>query len=370
MTRPPKIITTGGGTGGHLYPAIALLEAFQKLSSPPQLGHIGHPHKIEADKIPALGIPFYGVCFSGLPKNKLWLPFWGLQLLLATFKASLIILKQKPNVIYATGGYVTAPVLLAALLLNIPYIIHEPDAHAGKVNRIFAKKAKAVTAGFEATRSVLKNPHFMATGNPLRGNVGKLSKQQGRHQMGISSTENSQVLLVVGGSQGAQSINQAILDCAQELLKNNPQLKIIHQAGHKNFETCQQQLNVLGIKPEQYQLFDFIENMPAALASADIVIGRSGALSLSEFALSGLPSILIPYPYAAADHQYHNAKAFVDVGAAQLILDKELNSQTLLPLVQALLLEPAKLTLMSEKAKALSKPKATKDIIELLLATV
>lgn len=365
---PITIITTGGGTGGHLYPAIAVLEALQMLPNPPKLIHIGHPKKIEAEKIPTLdNVEFKGIAFTGMPKNKIWLGFWLLNLLWATVQASLFLLKRKPNLIYATGGYVTAPVLLAAQLLKIPYVVHEPDAHPGKVNKLFAPKATAVTSGFEAARLDLKNNHFNATGNPLRKGIGKMPKAEAFEQLQLNWPMNALVLLVIGGSQGAHSINQAMLSAANELLDQFPQLHILHQTGIKNFDSTQELFTQKQLPPQRYQLLPFIENMPAALSASGLVLARSGALSLSEFALAGLPSILVPYPYAAANHQYYNAKAFVDAGAASLILDQDLNAQLLKTSLEKLLTDHNKMAEMKTSALKLARPEATEAIVGILL---
>lgn len=358
-----RVLITGGGTGGHLYPAIAVIELLQQDPSVQEILYIGNQNKSEATLIPKMGIPFYGIKFEGLKKS--WRLFiWPLLLLLASLKLILIFRLFKPTVIFATGGYVIAPVLLTALIMRIPYILHEPDAHPGKANRLFASGAQKITCGFEAAQSVFGRKSI-CTGNPVRSQFGQLSKVEAFQQLGLTHWDTTKkVILVMGGSQGAKKINDAILSCHQQLASQHA-VQILHQTGEKLFTEARQFLDDKA-PPSYYYMAPFFENMACVYAAADIVIGRSGAMSLSEIYASGLPSILIPYPYATADHQRKNAETSVRAGASEMILDKALTADKLYDALNLILSNTEKYQVMSQASHSLAKKYATQDIVALI----
>jgi UDP-N-acetylglucosamine--N-acetylmuramyl-(pentapeptide) pyrophosphoryl-undecaprenol N-acetylglucosamine transferase len=272
--------------------------------------------------------------------------------------------------VFGTGGYVSAPVLMAAKNLKIPYMIHEPDAHPGLVNRLMSRWADKVTAAFIEAKNLLKGRSFHVTGNPIRGKImeiidGKLSKEAAKNQLGLSLEPDKKILLVTGGSQGARQINQAIIGAIPTLL-DELHLQVIHQTGQKLFEDAMALLPAAYRDHPDYIMRPFFPDMSLTLASADFALCRSGSLTLSEMYLAGLPTILVPYPYAAADHQRKNAMASCKAGASRMIEDTQCTSEHVIAIVQELLNQSAAFEQMKTACTTLAHPYATDEIVGLL----
>jgi UDP-N-acetylglucosamine--N-acetylmuramyl-(pentapeptide) pyrophosphoryl-undecaprenol N-acetylglucosamine transferase len=357
-----RVVVTGGGTGGHLYPALAVVEALKQDSD---ILYIGNLHKKEAELVPQAGVRFEGILFSGMPrKPSLALVKWFFSLFMAV-KQSLDLLKQfKPDVVLGTGGYVTAPVLLAAKLKGIPFVVHEPDALPGIVNRVMSRWAAAATCAFQCA---LKTDHLVVTGNPLRGSIGTTSKEAALQNLGVRFDLSKPVLLVVGGSQGAQQVNKAVLSVLPRLLED---FQIIHQTGEKLYEEVLSQCPPAYRNHPSYLVLPFIADMASALALADISLCRSGSMSLSEMLRAHVPMILVPYPYAAQDHQKKNALAMVQAGVAVMIEDKDLTGDSLVSVLQDLQTQPEVLVKMKEACVSLAKPNATEEVVAVLKSFV
>lgn len=338
-----------------------------------QIVYIGKPDSMESELVPQKGFPFEGVMFSGMPRKPgLAIIGWFAQLYSAR-KAALKLLKEiKPDVVFGTGGYVTGPVLMAAQTLNIPYAIHEPDAHPGMVNRLMARNAHVVTAAFDESKKTFKlskKTLFEATGNPVRQDLGGLSKQDALQTLNLGWQADKSTVLIFGGSQGARSLNQATLDALPTLL-NGLSLQVIHITGQKLYQETLKNLKTASpdlVNHPQYHLLPFSQEMPVLMAASDLAICRSGSLTLSETYLSGLPTILVPYPFAAADHQTKNAQTSAKAGASVVLTDKELTGEKLTQSVQALTHSANTLYGMAQAAKALAKPHATSGIVAHLL---
>jgi len=353
-----RVLLTGGGTGGHIYPALAIAEALKQDPDVAAILYVGKTGGLEESIIPNAGIDFKGIRFFGMPRRvngQLIGWFWQLG---AAIQISVTILKAfQPTVVMGTGGYVSAPVLMAAKLLGIPYMVHEPDAQAGLVNRLMGQWAATVTTAFAGS------PHAIVTGNPLRNTIGHWSKQEALKQLGIDRNDNRQVFVVSGGSQGAQRINDAVVQALPKLIQDC-HLTVIHQTGAKNFDATQQAAAALGFDDHpHYCVRPFFEAMGLVWAAGDMAICRAGSLTLSELFLSGLPSILVPYPYAAADHQMKNARTTEAAGAAVVLPDANCTADSVLQQVNKLLLNPETLTAMQNACLRLAKPNATKDIV-------
>lgn len=349
-----SVILTGGGTGGHIYPAIAVAQALKADPEINGLYYIGCDKNIEKDIVTREDIKFLSVEVSGMPrKAPLKLLGWSVELFNATLKVTYYLLKLKPDVVFGTGGYVTAPVLMAAKALGIPYIIHDPDAHPGMVNKFMASGAKTVSVAFEGAKKHLKSKNINVFGNPVRSSLTGLNKQDAISSLGLNL--NKKTILAIGGSQGAKTINNAVKAAAPELINNGYQ--VIHQTGRKNYREF---IESFTESYPEYIVRPYFEDMAIPLNAADIAISRAGSLSISELNLCGLPSILVPYPYAAADHQRHNARAMVEAGASLYLEDSQCNAENLIKLISAV---SKNAEAMRRANLALAKPGAVGDIV-------
>lgn len=365
-----RIVITGGGTGGHLYPALAVAEALKEDVSVEDILYIGNIKRREAELVPQYGIRFEGIQFSGMPRGiNLQIAAWGKDLGMSFLKARKLLKEFKADIAFGTGGYVTAPVLLAARSLGIPIVVHEPDAYPGLVNRVLAPWSTAVTCAFGESQQRLKTKHLHVTGNPLRSQIGQVSKEQALENLAFPFTLDKPILLVTGGSQGARKINQGVLEALPTLIEEL-HYQVIHQTGDKLFEETLAQCPEAYRNHPGYFVAPFIQDMASTLALADVAICRSGSMTLSEMYRGHIPTILVPYPYAAADHQRQNALASQAAGASLMIEDAAFNGQTLIETLQKLRNEPHTQAAMKQAAQQLSAPSATADIIALLKAVV
>lgn len=373
-----KIVVTGGGTGGHIYPALAVAEAVSKFMPMENILYLGNRTSLEAELIPQQGLPFQGIYFAGMPRKLYWktvieISRWLLTLKKAIADSRKLLLKHNPDIVFGTGGYVSAPVLIAAYQLHIPFVVHEPDAHPGLVNRLMARKAAAVTAAFSQSRKYFRNPNFHVTGNPIRGSVGELSKEQALGRLDVTWKATDQTLLITGGSQGARRLNQAVVEALPALVSPPPEglgLRVLHQTGKRLYEETLAEIEQKHGKTMKhhpsYLIRPYYPEMATVLGAADIAVSRAGSLSLSEMYLCRIPTILIPYPYAAADHQRKNAQASVSSGASLMIPDQDFTGPTLLSSLQNLLSQEEKLSAMREACGRLAHPNATEEILSIL----
>lgn len=369
----PKFVVTGGGTGGHIYPALSVAEALKAQGH--EVLYIGKRGGLENDLVPDRGIAFEGIDFFGMPRRPgLKLLQWFLALHQARKKSEALLKQFNPDCILGTGGYVSGPVLIAAKALGIPYIVHEPDAFPGMANRLAAKNAAAVTSAFAASEAHFKLPKttaFHVTGNPIRQDLGLISKTEAFAKLterGLHWSESKPTVLIFGGSQGARSINKATADSIGHLT-NVLNLQIIHLTGKTLYEETQGYLAEAGFTGSPaYNCQPFSQDMPVLMAAADWVVCRSGSLTLSETYMAGLPSILVPYPFAAADHQRKNAQASVAAGASLMLEDGDCNREHLSALISELAKAPQRLQTMAKAAKRLAHPDATEKIVALLLS--
>ena len=352
------IVIMAGGTGGHIFPALAVASELE--SHGYYIHWLGTPDGMEAEIVPRHGFDISYIPVGGLRGKRIGVIFKSLWfLMLSVLKAVKILRQHNPCGVLGMGGYVTGPGGVAAKLLGIPLIIHEQNAISGLTNRLLSKIALRVLEAFPGAFSRNKkskkkiNKKIFITGNPVR------------YEICLSGIYNPSIplkLLVLGGSRGAVAINEVVL---QVFASYGEQLKVWHQTGKNNFEQCQKQYKVLsprGIKP--YKVDAFIDDMAKAYAWADVVLCRSGALTVSELAVAGRPSILIPYPYAVDDHQTFNGIYLVDLGAARLIPQEKLNKTVLTELLIELSSDSALLESMAASAKIAGRIKATQVVAE------
>ena len=357
-----RAIISGGGTGGHIYPALAIAEELRARGD--EILYMGGADSIEEELARGHGFAFASVATSPLHRNLLKIAsdlatnYRGLR------EAKKIISAFAPDVAIGTGGFVTAPVLAAAQSLHIPTMIHEQNAFPGLANRRLAQKADAVCLTFAPAQKYF--PHqekIHYTGLPVRQRIieakNESLKAEAYHFFAIPDGQSDiPTLLITGGSQGAQSLNEAAHAAYAGLLDAG--YRIIHLCGKKNYFSMKQ-------KAPQHQrliLLPYLEQMEYGLAVADLALARAGASFLAEVAVSGLPTILVPYPYATNDHQAANAHVFSEEDAAVVIKDADLNGERLLQTVVALFNNPVRLERMQAGALTLAKTAAAADIAD------
>ena len=357
-----RFFITGGGTGGHIYPAIAVADALKD----DEIFYVGNPKNLEFDIVKKKKYKFLCVNIHGMPRNFGFdLINWIFQLSFAVLKCLFYILKYKPDAVFGTGGYVSAPALLAAKLLRVPYMMHDCDAQPGLVTRKIAPYASCVSLAFECAKNYINNKNCYINGNPIRAEFKTLSKSEARKRLNL---EDKLTLCIMGGSQGARTINDASVDVLKQLSKNY-NLQIIFQTGKRNFDAVIEQL--LKIYPDYEAdkniiVKPYFEDMVTVLKASDIAVSRSGSLSISEICASGIAPVFVPYPYAAADHQRKNAKFMVEKGAGLYIEDNELTANKLLDTIKSIILDRNKLSELQRNSLALAKFDGTEKIVEQL----
>lgn len=353
---------TGGGTGGHIYPAISIAKALKEDDTTKKVFYVGNPNNLEAKIAKQENFEFLPIEVTSMPRKiNFELLKWGLKLDSATLKAIYYTLKYKPNAIFGTGGYVSAPAIIAAIITKTPYMLHDSDAHPGIVSRFASKNAQIISVAFEEAKKHIKNKNVKVLGNPIRNDFFTITQDEAKKELGLGKEK---VLLVMGGSQGAMNINHTTANCLK-FFAESLKINVILQTGAKNYESTIDLLEK--IYPEYKKnskiiIKPYFDNMALPLKASDIAVSRAGSLSLSELAASGTPSILVPFPYAAADHQRKNAKCYEQAGASIYIDDFELNKEILESTVSELIKDKLKLNKMNEAVKMFSKPNATLEI--------
>lgn len=357
---------TGGGTGGHIYPAIAIAEALRKDETTKDIYYIGNPNNLEYGIVKKAHFKFLPIKVSGMPRKIGWdFIKWGIELELANWKALYYLWRFKPDAILGTGGYVSAPALMASNLSKTPYMIHDCDAQPGMVSKFVAPMAKQVSLAFEDSASYIRSNNISINGNPIREQFKTLTKEQARQNMNL---ENKTTITIMGGSQGAKSIDDATIQCLKQIFEKYD-VQVIFQTGAKHYENTIKALEKVYPEFEHNKnlvIKPYFDDMVTALKATDIAISRAGSLSLSEICACGIAPILIPYPYAAADHQRKNAKSLLNKNACLYLEDKETTGETLLEKLDELLSDPEKLASIQANTRALAKLDATQTIVEQL----
>ena len=359
----PGILLAGGGTGGHLFPALAIADEIRKLNPEADILFVGTKGKIEARVVPARGYAFRTIWISGFHRTlRLSNLLFPLKIAVALVQSFILVRKFRPDVVVGTGGYVCGPVLYAASVLRIPTVVHESNSYPGVTTRALAKRATKVFTAFETTSKWLTGiAGIEVIGTPTRDGLEKISREEAIAFFGLAAKQKT--VLVFGGSLGASSINDAILGVVDELMSKRIQL--IWQTGEQEFERIKKGL---GSKLVGW-VGPFIEKMECAYAAADLVVCRAGAVTLAELTRLGKPVILVPYPHAAADHQRYNAKSLEDVGAARMISDEEV-AERIGPALVELIDDETKRNRMSAASRRLGKPEAGRNIAQKILTLV
>lgn len=358
QTKHRNIIISGGGTGGHIFPAIAIANAIKKRFADVDILFVGAKGKMEMSKVPEAGYPIKGLWISGLQRRltikNLLFPF---KLISSLLKARSIIKKFNPDVVIGVGGYASGPTLNMANRRNIVTLIQEQNSFPGITNRLLAKKVNRVCVAYDNLDKYFPAEKIVLTGNPVREEVVDIEGKRDEANDFFELKMGMKTVLVVGGSQGAVSINKSIAANINVFAKNNIQL--IWQTGKFYY---QEALDMIG-DSESIKIHEFIKRMDLAYAAADLVISRAGAIAISELSLVKKPVIFIPLPSAAEDHQSKNAKALVDKNAAFLIKDNEAEIE-LPKILESLINEDEKLKELSKNISTFASPNATDLIVD------
>ncbi|MBA3899795.1 MAG: undecaprenyldiphospho-muramoylpentapeptide beta-N-acetylglucosaminyltransferase [Bacteroidetes bacterium] len=316
-----KVIISGGGTGGHIFPAIAIANALkQKLQDKVDILFVGAKGKMEMEKVPAAGYKIEGLWISGMQRSlsvsNLSFPF---KVTSSLLKAYRIIKKFKPDVVVGVGGYASGPVLAMASFSGVPTLIQEQNSYAGITNKILGKKVNKICVAYDGMEKFFPKEKIVLTGNPVRQDILQLEGKRERGLEHFKLDANKKTLLIIGGSQGARAINQSIEKGLADFIKNDVQL--VWQTGKFYYPNAKEAVEKAG--SESIKCFDFIQKMDLAYAVADVVVSRAGASSVSELCIVKKPAILVPLPTAAEDHQTKNAMALVTHNAAIIIKNAE-----------------------------------------------
>lgn len=358
-----KFILSGGGTGGHIYPAIAIANELKSRFPSAEFLFVGAQDKMEMQKVPQSGYSIEGLWIAGL-QRKLTLQnaMFPLKLVNSLWKSRKIIKKFKPDVVIGTGGFASGPLLQVANSLNIPTVIQEQNSYPGITNKLLSKKANAICVAYENLERFFPKDKIVFTGNPVRQDILDIDSKRSEALSYFNLDENKKTLLIIGGSLGARRINQLIAKELDFLRNNNLQIfwqcGNLYMADYKHFSEI-----------ENVQVVSFIDRMDLIYAAADFVISRAGASSVSELCLVGKPTIFIPSPNVAEDHQTKNAKAIVDKNGALLIKESELDEK-FESVFNKLIHDENLQKSLSENMKKLAKPNATKDIVEQIVKLI
>jgi UDP-N-acetylglucosamine--N-acetylmuramyl-(pentapeptide) pyrophosphoryl-undecaprenol N-acetylglucosamine transferase len=364
-----KVIISGGGTGGHIFPAIAIANGLKQRLPEIDILFIGASDRMEMERVPAAGYPIEGLWISGLQRRlsvkNLSFPF---KLFSSLIKAHNIIGAFQPNLVIGVGGYASGPPLYIASRKNIPTLIQEQNSYAGVTNRLLGKKVDRICTAYDGMEQFFPKDKILKTGNPIRPEIinNRITKEEGAARFGLD--ENKRTLLAMGGSLGARSINEGILENLS-LLTNN-EVQVIWQTGKAFYLQAMEAVRTMsgaGKVKEMVNVQEFIVDMAHAYSACDVIVSRAGAIAVSEICCAGKPTVLVPSPYVAEDHQTQNAKALVDKEAALLIKDcdtvEQLGQEAIRILASDELMKK-----LSQNIKLLAKPDATQQIVNEALA--
>ncbi|NMC74507.1 MAG: undecaprenyldiphospho-muramoylpentapeptide beta-N-acetylglucosaminyltransferase [Geobacteraceae bacterium] len=356
-----RLIIAGGGTGGHLFPGIAVAEEFLVRDRGNEVLFVGTERGIEARVLPRLGYRLQCIAATGLRGTGISTRIKGVWFLLTGYVQSRKIVREfRPDLVLGVGGYASGPLVLAAERNGCPCFIHEQNALPGFTNRILAKRARQVFISLEESRRFMPEGKALLTGNPLRRQILE-SVQKERPAEGADGTFH---LLVFGGSAGAHRINMAMVSALPRLGEIRERLSITHQTGEKDLAEVKSAYEKEGF---QATVTPFIDDMAAAYGRADLIVCRAGATTIAEVTACGKPCVFVPFPYATDDHQRRNAEALVKWDAGFLILDRDLTGETLSSRILELSRVPERLRIVGENASRLARPDAAKAIVDAML---
>ncbi|HBY57086.1 MAG TPA: undecaprenyldiphospho-muramoylpentapeptide beta-N-acetylglucosaminyltransferase [Candidatus Atribacteria bacterium] len=359
-----RIIISGGGTGGHIYPGISLANELKDRDIKNEILFVGTKKGLEAKLIPREGFKFVSINAKGIQRRICWENFTAIIVFfISLFQSYKIIRNYKPDIVIGTGGYVSGSVVLIAALLGIPTFIHEQNVIPGITNRFLSRIVKAVFLSFAQSRKYFKHSsRLIFTGNPVRFKKLPPIKNKDYHNFKLDPLKKT--ILVFGGSKGAVSINRAVIEginLIKDSIKNQWQVLLI--SGSDDYEEI---IDIIGDDNNIFSVEPYLYNIEKAYVLADLVICRAGATTLAEISAYGLPAILIPYPFATNNHQEYNARILESEGAAILILEKDLSGERLAKALFNLINDKKQLEIMSKKSKKLGNLNSAKKIIDFI----
>lgn len=362
-----RLIVAGGGTGGHLFPGIAVAEEFLARDSANEVLFVGTERGVEARLLPKLGYRLELIAAAGVRGKSLIAQVKGLAGLMYGYSQSRKILKDfKPDLVLGVGGYASAPVVLAARGLLIPRFVHEQNAIPGMTNKLLSRFAGQAFISLEESRKFFPKETTILTGNPLRKQILEQVALQGPEPRTLSP-ETPFHLLVFGGSLGAHSININMATAAPLLAKMNRALTVTHQTGEKDFAEVSAAYIAAGVRAT---VLPFIDDMAAEYSAADLIVCRAGATTLAEVTACGKPCIFIPFPHAVDDHQRKNAEALLKTGAGFMVLERELTAESLITQIAELLDSPDLLHETAARAREMGRLDAAKIIVDLMVSSL
>ncbi|MSO21950.1 MAG: undecaprenyldiphospho-muramoylpentapeptide beta-N-acetylglucosaminyltransferase [Acidobacteria bacterium] len=349
-----RVLIAGGGTGGHIYPGIAIAREIKRRHPAADLLFVGTERGMEMKIVPAEGFRLETIMISGLKGTG---PLKQLKSLLAVPKSLLdarsILRRFQPTVVVGVGGYSSGPPVLMAALMGIPAMLQEQNALPGLTNRLLARVARKVATAFRECEAYFGSKAVL-TGNPVRAEFSQVPGRTGSDPF---------TLLVFGGSQGAQPLNQSVIEALAILEPQLPEVQVIHQTGERDYSRIKQAYEAMRVDAE---VRSFFEDMPQQFAAADLLVCRAGATTLAELTVAGKPAILVPFPQAADDHQRKNAEALARAGAAEMILQKDLDAPALAARIRYYVEHRDALQRMEQNSRALGRPDATERIVDLV----
>ena len=357
--KPYRLIISGGGTGGHIFPAVAIANEFRERHPDAEILFVGAEGKMEMTRVPEAGYKIVGLWISGLQRkltlNNLLFP---VKLLVSYFKANRLVKTFKPNAVIGTGGFASGPVMIAATRSRIPSLIQEQNSFAGLTNKQVADKVSKVCVAYDGMEKYFPKDKIVLTGNPVRKDILSVDIKREKALSHFGFTSDRKTLLVVGGSLGARTINESVLQNFQKIADAN--IQMIWQTGKGYYESYKNALSKYDLKNIRVQ--DFVKEMDLAYAAADVVISRSGALAVSEICIAKKPVILVPSPNVADDHQTKNAMALVGKDAAILVKDTEAREK-LVDEALKLFANQERISTLRNNIAQLARPHATRDIV-------
>lgn len=358
-----RIVLSGGGTGGHIYPALAIAGECRKRFERSELLYIGTHRGLESSIIPQEEIPFQSIEITGF-KRKLSLDNVRtvLRFVRGVRRAKMLLRQFGPDVVIGTGGYVCGPVLFAASKLGIPTLIHEQNVIPGLTNLFLSRYASTVAVSFRGGESYFpKAKRVIYTGNPRATAVQSADKRRGYETLGLP--EGSRIVIFTGGSRGARAMNEAMIELAP-LVGRLPDVHFVYVTGESYYDSTADRIRAIGGEPPNLVVKPYIHNMPEVLAAASLVVGRAGASSLAEITSLGIPSILIPSPNVTNNHQEANAKLLADAKAAELILERQLNGDRLFHVIESIMTDSSRWYAMAAQSRSLGEPEAAMRIAD------
>lgn len=356
-----RIVISGGGTGGHIYPAIGIAKELIQLDAETEVIFIGGEDRLESTLVPQHGFQFLPISVAGFPRKLTWRWIPILCKVCSGLVKSLSLLRNlKPSVVVGTGGYVCGPVLFAAVLLSIPTVIQEQNAAPGLTNRILARWAKTIYLAFETAATHFPTEKTTVLGNPIRRTIGAAKRARETYDsLGLNPARKT--VFVMGGSQGAQAINQNVMEALDDLAPFDQQLQFVHQTGEVDYEAVKARYRKSSLRHLVQPYFDPIETI---YSLADLMVCRAGGMTIAEITACGIPAIFVPLPTAAGDHQRLNAQAVAEAGGGVVLDQRTLTGNKLAEEIIRIIDNPEEQQRMVTQSRQLGNPHAGEDIAQ------